>query len=91
MIAPLRHDLRGLRDWTILLISFTRGLRHSEIVGLGYGKDDTLDSGGWVEILPGGALVAMRGKTGWREVEVVLGSTERSCPVHALEQRLHYN
>ena len=90
MVATLPHDLRGLRDRAILLIGFAGGLRRSEIVSLDRHKDDTLDSGGWVDILDGGALITLRGKTGWREVEIGRGSSEQTCPVHALEQWLHY-
>ncbi|MBC7157363.1 MAG: integrase, partial [Rhodobacteraceae bacterium] len=89
MIATLPHDLRGLRDRAMLLIGFAGGLRRSEIVCLDHGRDDTPDSGGWVELLEGGALITLRGKTGWREVEVARGSGERTCPVHALGQWLH--
>ncbi|MBL4929446.1 tyrosine-type recombinase/integrase [Fuscibacter oryzae] len=90
MLATLPHDLRGLRDRAILLIGFAGGLRRSEIVSLDHGKDDTPGSGGWVEVLEGGVLITLRGKTGWREVEVARGSSEQTCPVHALEQWLHY-
>ena len=90
MLATLPHDLRGLRDRAILLIGFAGGLRRSEIVSLDHGKDDTPDSGGWVEILDGGALITLRGKTGWREVEVARGSSDQTCPVHALTEWLHY-
>ena len=90
MLATLPHDLRGLRDRAILLIGFAGGLRRSEIVALDHGKDDTPDSGGWVEILNGGALLTLRGKTGWREVEIARGSNNETCPVHALTQWLHY-
>ena len=90
MLATLPHDLRGLRDRAILLIGFAGGLRRSEIVSLDHGKEDTPDSGGWVEILEGGALITLRGKTGWREVEVARGSSTQTCPVHAVEQWLHY-
>ncbi len=34
---------------------------------------------------PGGLLLTVRGKTGWRNVEVGRGSSDRSCPVAALE------
>jgi integrase len=91
MLATLPHDLRGLRDRAILLIGFAGGLRRSEIVSLDHGKDDTLGSGGWVEILDGGALVTLRGKTGWREVEIGHGSNDQTCPVHALNQWLYYS
>jgi integrase len=90
MLATLPHDLRGLRDRAILLIGFAGGLRRSEIVSLDHGKDDTPDSGGWVEILEGGVLITLRGKTGWREVEIARGSSDQTCPVHALTQWLHY-
>jgi integrase len=90
MLATLPHDLRGLRDRAILLIGFAGGLRRSEIVSLDHGKDDTPDSGGWVEMLEGGVLLTLRGKTGWREVEIARGSAEQTCPVHAMTQWLHY-
>lgn len=90
MLATLPHDLRGLRDRAILLIGFAGGLRRSEIVCLDHGRDDTPDSGGWVDILDEGALITLRGKTGWREVEVARGSSDQTCPVHALSQWLHY-
>ena len=90
MLATLPHDLRGLRDRAILLIGFAGGLRRSEIVSLDHGKDDTPDSGGWVEIMDDGALISLRGKTGWREVEIARGSSDQTCPVHALTQWLHY-
>ncbi len=90
MLAALPHDLRGLRDRAILLIGFAGGLRRSEIVALDYGKDDTPDSGGWVEVLEEGVLITLRGKTGWREVEIARGSSDQTCPVHALTQWLHY-
>ena len=90
MLATLAHDLRGLRDRALLLIGFAGGLRRSEIVSLDHGKDDTPDSGGWIEILEGGILISLRGKTGWREVEIARGSSDQTCPVHALRQWLHY-
>jgi len=90
MLATLPHDLRGLRDRAILLIGFAGGLRRSEIVSLDHGKDDTPDSGGWIDILEGGALITLRGKTGWREVEIGRGSSDQTCPVHALTQWLHF-
>ena len=90
MLATLPHDLRGLRDRAILLIGFAGGLRRSEIVSLDHGKDDTPDSRGWVQVLENGALITLRGKTGWREVEIGRGSSDQTCPVHALSQWLHY-
>lgn len=85
MIATLPQDLRGYRDRAILLVGFAGGLRRSEITGLDCGPEQTADSGGWVEIVADGALLSIRGKTGWRQVEIGRGSSERSCPVHALE------
>ncbi|WP_371171592.1 tyrosine-type recombinase/integrase [Aliiroseovarius sp. 2305UL8-7] len=90
MVATLCFDLRGLRDRAILLIGYAGGLRRSEIVSLDVGKDDTSDSGGWIEILEDGAVLTLNAKTGWREVEIGRGSSEQTCPVHALEQWLHF-
>ena len=58
MVATLSYDLRGLRDRAILLIGYAGGLRRSEIVSLDVHKDDTPDSGGWIEILEKGGSVA---------------------------------
>ena len=44
------------------------------------GRDQTEDGSGWVEIFPEGALLTIRGKTGWREVEIGRGSTLRHLP-----------
>ena len=90
MVATLPFNLRGLRDRAILLIGYAGGLRRSEIVSLDVGKDDTPDSGGWIEVLDGGALLTLNAKTGWREVEIGRGSSDQTCPVHALEQWLHF-
>ncbi|WP_370738220.1 tyrosine-type recombinase/integrase [Roseovarius albus] len=90
MVATLGFDLRGLRDRAILLVGYAGGLRRSEIVSLDVGKDDTMDSGGWIDIQEVGALLTLNAKTGWREVEIGRGSSDQSCPVHALEQWLHF-
>lgn len=90
MVATLPFDLRGLRDRAILLLGYSGGLRRSEVVCLDVHKDDTPDSGGWVEILENGALLTLNAKTGWREVEIGRGSKEQTCPVHALEQWLSF-
>ncbi|WP_192385083.1 site-specific integrase [Mesorhizobium silamurunense] len=80
-----RGSLRGLRDRAMLLLGFAGGLRRSEVVGLDCGRDQTEDSSGWIEILDKGMLLRLRGKTGWREVEVGRGSSDTTCPVVALE------
>jgi len=80
-----RGTLRGLRDRAMLLIGYAGGLRRSEIVGLDLKPDQTEDGRGWIEILDEGVLVTLRGKTGWREVEVGRGSSDATCPVAAVE------
>lgn len=80
-----RGSLRGLRDRAMLLLGFAGGLRRSEIVGLDCGRDQTEDGRGWIEILDKGMLVTLRGKTGWREVEIGRGSSDATCPVVALQ------
>ncbi len=90
MVATLPYDLRGLRDRAILLLGYAGGLRRSEIVSLDVHKDDTPDSGGWIEIMEKGALLTLNAKTGWREVEIGRGSEDQTCPLHALEQWLHF-
>ena len=59
MVATLPYDLRGMRDRAILLLGYAGGLRRSEIVSLDVHKDDTPDSGGWVEIFEKGALLTL--------------------------------
>jgi integrase len=85
-----RGTLRGLRDRAMLLLGFAGGLRRSEIVGLDVGRDQTEDGRGWIEILDKGMLVSLRGKTGWREVEIGRGSSDATCPVVALETWLKF-
>jgi integrase len=85
MCATLSQDLRGFRDRAMLLLGFAGGLRRSEITGLDCGPEQTADSGGWLEIVEDGALLTIKGKTGWRMVEVGRGSKDTTCPVHALE------
>ncbi len=84
-----RGTLRGLRDRAMLLIGFAGGLRRSEIVGLDVGRDQTKDSRGWVEIFDKGMVVTVRGKRGWREVEIGRGSSDATCPVVALQTWLN--
>jgi len=78
-----KASLRGLRDRAMLLIGFAGGLRRSEITGLDLGRDHTEDGRGWIEILDKGLLITLRGKTGWREVEIGRGSSDATCPVAA--------
>lgn len=85
-----RGRLRGLRDRAMLLIGFAGGLRRSEITGLDLGRDQTEDGRGWIEILDKGLLVTLRGKTGWREVEVGRGSSDTTCPVVAVETWIRF-
>ncbi|WP_292428946.1 site-specific integrase [Mesorhizobium sp.] len=80
-----RGALSGLRDRAMLLLGFAGGLRRSEIVALDVGRDQTEDGRGWIEILEKGMLVSLRGKTGWREVEVGRGSSDATCPVVAVQ------
>ena len=91
MLATLEvSDLRGLRDRAILLLGFAGGLRRSEIVGLDCGAKQTEDGSGWVEILDKGLVATLRGKTGWREVEIGRGSSEATCPIAALQTWLRF-
>jgi integrase len=91
MLATLDlGSLRGLRDRAILLIGFAGGLRRSEIVGLDCGAEQTQDGSGWIEILEKGLVATLRGKTGWREVEIGRGSADLTCPVVALETWLKF-
>ncbi|MBW4656874.1 MAG: tyrosine-type recombinase/integrase [Kaiparowitsia implicata GSE-PSE-MK54-09C] len=80
-----RGTLRGLRDRAILLIAFAGGLRRSEVVGLDVAQGQTEDGRGWIDILERGVVLTLRGKNGWREVEIGRGSSDRTCPVVALE------
>ena len=85
-----RGSLRGLRDRAMLLIGFAGGLRRSEIVGLDLKADQTEDGRGWIEIFDKGILITLRGKTGWREVEVGRGSSDATCPVAAIETWIRF-
>jgi integrase len=88
MLASLPKDLRGLRDRAMLLVGFAGGLRRSEITGLDRGRDESVDGLGWVEIEDAGMLARLRGKTGWREVEIGRGAHADTCPIAALERWL---
>ncbi|OLP59714.1 integrase [Xaviernesmea oryzae] len=85
-----RGSLRGLRDRAMLLIGYAGGLRRSEIVGLDLKAEQTEDGRGWIEILDKGMLVTLRGKTGWREVEIGRGSSDATCPVAAVEMWIKF-
>jgi integrase len=90
MLEVLGRDLRGLRDRAMLLIGFAGGLRRSEVTGLDLGRDQSEDGRGWVEFLDKGLLVTLRGKTGWREVEIGRGSSDATCPIAALRSWLKF-
>ncbi len=90
MVGTLSFSLRDLRDRAILLIGYAGGFRRSEIVALDVNRDDTIDGKGWIEIEDEGAIVIQQTKTGWKEVAIGRGSSDDSCPVHALAQWLHY-
>ena len=53
-------------------------------------KKPTEDGRGWIEILDKGMLVTLRGKTGWREVEVGRGSADATRPVTAVETGIKF-
>ena len=77
-------DLRGLRDRAMLMIGLAGGLRRSEIVGLDRSEADRAGGTGWIaEIVAGGMLLVLRGKTGWREVEIA--RCDGLCPVASVE------
>lgn len=90
MLETLGHDLRGLRDRAMLLVGFAGGFRRSEITGLDLGRDQSEDGRGWVEFMDKGLLVTLRGKTGWREVEIGCGSSVATCPIAALRSWLRF-
>ena len=90
MVATLPFDLRGLRDRAILLLGYAAGLRRSEIISLDVSEDDTSASHGWIDILDQSAMLTLNARNGWREVEISRGSSDQACPVHALEQWLHF-
>ena len=90
LVALPRSDLRSLRDRAILLLGFAGGLRRSEIAGLVMNPEDSFEGSGWPDFFADGVLLTLRGKTGWREVEIGRGSSERTCPVAALETSLKF-
>jgi len=70
----------------MLLLGFAGGLRRSEIIGLDVARDQTDDGRRWIEFFPDkGVLVTLRGKIGWREVEIGRGSSDATSPVVALQ------
>lgn len=85
-----RSSLRGLRDRAMLLIGYAGGLRRSEIVGLDLKANQTEDGRGWIEIFDKGLLITLRGKTGWREVEIGRGSSDATCPVVAVQTWIRF-
>ncbi len=83
-------NLRNLRDRAFLLLGFAGGLRRSEIAGRVMSPEDSLQGSGWPEFFDDGVLLTLRGKTGWREVEIGRGSTDATCPVAALKTWLQF-
>jgi integrase len=83
MVGLVGHDIRGLRDRALLLVGFAGALRRCELVGLDLGRDQTTDGRGWGEVYESGLLLVVRGKHGWREVEVGLAADPALCPVKA--------
>ncbi len=83
-------SLRNLRDRAILLLGFAGGLRRSEIAGLVMSPEDSFQGSGGPEFFDAGVLLTLRGKTGWREVEIGRGSKDATCPVAALETWLKF-
>jgi integrase len=71
-------------------MGYAGGFRRSELVALDVNREDTDDGQGWVQTLDRGAIVTIQGKTGWREVAIGRGSSDQTCPVHALEQWLNF-
>jgi integrase len=59
----VRGKLCGMRGRAMLLVGFAGGLRHSEITGLDFGRDQAEDSRGWIEISYNDILVGLRGET----------------------------
>ncbi|WP_160113676.1 integrase [Phyllobacterium salinisoli] len=91
MLGTLGHDLRGLRDRAILLIAFAGGLRRSEITGLDIRQGDSKDGTGWVSIEDKAMRVTLGGQTRGRTVEISRGSSQRFCPVAALESWIRFS
>ncbi|WP_068306808.1 tyrosine-type recombinase/integrase [Pararhodobacter sp. CCB-MM2] len=89
MLPTIPRELRGARDRAMLLIGFAGGLRRSELVGFDHGRDDTINSAGWVQVVDEGLLLTLRRKTGWREVEIARGSAPETCPATALSHWLN--
>ena len=83
-------NLRNLRDRAILQLGFAGGMRRSEIAGLVMRREDSLEGTGWPEFFDDGVLLTLRGKTGWREVEIGRGSKDATCPVAALQAWLKF-
>ena len=83
-------NLRNLRDRAFLLLGFAGGLRRSEIAGRVMSPEDLLQGSGWPEFFDDGALLTLRGKTGWREVEIGRGSKDATRPVAAFETWLKF-
>lgn len=90
MIATLPHDLRGMRDRAILLIGIAGALRRSEITGLTLDYPDATQNSGWIERTDSGLTLHLRRKNAMRQVQIARAPYGLPCPIHALDQWLHY-
>ncbi|WP_428929760.1 integrase [Marinibacterium sp. SX1] len=96
MLATLPFDLRGIRDRAILLLGFAGHLRRSEIVSLDIhsaaapGPNTARFVDGPDGPDSGGVLVTLATRHGPRDIAIGRGSTDLTCPVHALDQWLHF-
>ncbi|MEC7762030.1 MAG: integrase [Pseudomonadota bacterium] len=85
MIATLPYDLRGLRDRAILLLGFAGGLGPSDLVSLDFGGGSAPDRGR-LTVTPEGACLTFSTPRGWSQFAVGRGTTNHTCPVHAVSQ-----
>ncbi|MDA5558980.1 integrase [Shimia sp. MMG029] len=93
MAATLPFDLRGLRDRALLRLGYEAGLGRTDLVGLDLGAHDNPEDDtrrGWIEISEAGAAVTYSTRTGQQTVRINRQIKEQICPVHALEQWLHF-
>jgi site-specific recombinase XerD len=90
MLATLPYDLRGLRDRAMLLVGYIGGLRRSEIIGLDASPDRSDDSMGGLEFRDNFLRVTIEARTEVRTVTLHRGTSAQTCPVHSVQQWLHF-